>query len=257
MNKLSLISINVSSGTRTEFIDEITSIAINKKSQYVCVANVHMLIEAYNDSSFANVVNNANIITPDGVPLTWALKMFYNVKQDRVAGMDLLPELLRKAQLLNLPVFFYGGTEEMLDRTKTYLNEHYSGIKIAGTLSPPFRKATVEEDNRAVEIINNSGAAFVFVVLGCPKQERWMASMKERINAVMIGVGGALPVLISMQKRAPFWMQYSGLEWVYRLVQEPRRLFKRYAVTNSKFLFLLIKEVLNKRKHRALFKFNQ
>ena len=256
MTKLPLISINVSSGTWNNFIDEITSIAINKKSQYVCIANAHMLVEAYKDSTFANIVNNAKIITPDGMPLTWAVRMFYKIKQDRISGMDLLPALLTQAVLLKLPVFFYGGTSQMLDKTKSYLNENFHGIKVAGTYSPPFGKTTVEEENKIVEIINASGAAFVFVVLGCPKQERWMASMKERINAVMIGVGGALPVMIRMQKRAPSWMQYSGLEWFYRFLLEPRRLFKRYAITNSIFIFLVLKEIYDKRRHITLFNFD-
>lgn len=257
MNKLSLLSINLNSGTADEFVDRIASVALDRKSQYVCVANVHMLVEAYNDSSFANIVNDANLITPDGMPLTWALKMLYNVKQDRVAGMDLLPALLEKASVLKLPVFFYGGTEQMLAKTKVFLNRNFSSLNVVGTYNPPFRKLTEKEDDEVVELINKSGAAIVFVVLGCPKQERWMASMRERINAVMIGIGGALPVLIKMQKRAPVWMQHLGLEWLFRLGQEPKRLFKRYAVTNSKFIYLILKEVYNKRKGRRMYKFDE
>jgi N-acetylglucosaminyldiphosphoundecaprenol N-acetyl-beta-D-mannosaminyltransferase len=260
MNKFSILGINLDSGKASDFVDKITSNAIDKKSKYVCVANVHMLVEAYNDSSFASVVNEANFITPDGMPLTWAIRLLYKTKQDRVAGMDLLPELLRKASDLKLPVFFYGGTREMLTQTTVYLKEHFSELNVVGTHNPPFRRLTEEEDMEIVDLINNSGAALVFVVLGCPKQERWMASMKERINAVMIGIGGALPVLIKMQKRAPRWMQKLGLEWLFRLFQEPKRLFKRYAVTNSKFIYLIIKEVYKRRRDeersRRLFRKN-
>lgn len=256
MDKLFVLSINVNSGTYKEFVDKITSIAVNKKSQYVCIANVHMLVEAYKDASFASIVNNANITTPDGVPLTWAMRMLYNIKQDRVAGMDLLPELLQQASEQKLPVFFYGGTSEMLNNTKVFLKQRYPEVNIVGTYNPPFRPLTKEEDDSVVELINNSGAALVFVVLGCPKQEKWMASMKGRVNAVMIGVGGALPVLIEMQKRAPGWMQQVGLEWLFRLIQEPKRLFKRYAITNSKFVYLVLKEILTKRKGRSIYRFN-
>jgi N-acetylglucosaminyldiphosphoundecaprenol N-acetyl-beta-D-mannosaminyltransferase len=254
MDKLSLLGVTVNAGTAGEFVDKITSNAIDKKGKYVCVANVHMLVEAYNDSSFARVINNANVITPDGMPLTWAIRWLYNIKQDRVAGMDLLPELLNKASILKLPVFFYGGTRTMLAQTKEYLKKHFPEVKLAGTYDPPFTtRLTQSEEDKVVDIINNSGAALVFVVLGCPKQEKWMASMVERINAVMIGIGGALPVMIKMQKRAPVWMQHLGLEWLFRLYQEPKRLFKRYAVTNSKFIYLIIKEVYNRRKSQGRF----
>ncbi|MDQ6814430.1 MAG: WecB/TagA/CpsF family glycosyltransferase [Bacteroidota bacterium] len=253
MERISVLSINVNSGTSDEFVNEIASIAVRKKSQYVCIANVHMLVEAYKDAGFANIVNNASLITPDGMPLTWAIRMLHNIKQERVAGMDLLPALLEKASSLKLSVFFYGGTDKMLSRTKTYLKEKYPGVDVVGTYNPPFRNLTLEEDDKVVELINNSNAALIFVVLGCPKQERWMASMKERINAVMIGVGGALPVLISMQRRAPAWMQSVGLEWVFRLIQEPRRLFKRYAVTNSTFIYILFKEYFLKLRRRFSF----
>jgi N-acetylglucosaminyldiphosphoundecaprenol N-acetyl-beta-D-mannosaminyltransferase len=247
MERISVLSININSGTSDEFVNEITSDAVCRKSEYVCIANVHMLVEAYKDSGFAKIVNNANLITPDGMPLTWAIKMLHNIKQERVAGMDLLPALLEKASLLQLAVFFYGGTDGMLAKTKIYLKEKYPGVNVVGIYNPPFRNLTSEEDDEIVKLINNSG------VLGCPKQERWMASMKERIKAVMIGVGGALPVLLSMQRRAPVWMQSIGLEWMFRLIQEPRRLFRRYAITNSTFIYILFKEYLSKRRSKSCF----
>jgi len=132
----------------------------------------------------------------------------------------------------------------LLDKTLAYLRKQYPSLPIAGSYSPPFRKLTAPEDEAVVEQINKSGAQLVFVVLGCPKQEKWMAGMKGRINAAMVGIGGALPVLVGIHRRAPGWMQYAGLEWVYRLTQEPIRLFRRYSVTNSLFLYILIKEYL-------------
>ena len=131
-------------------------------------------------------------------------------------------------------------------RTRAYLDDNYPDLSIKGLYSPPFRALTPEEETRTIEKINASGAKLVFVVLGCPKQEQWMASMAGKVNAVMIGIGGALPVLIGIQKRAPKWMQNAGLEWLFRLVQEPKRLFKRYAVTNSVFLYLLSRELVKK-----------
>ncbi|WP_034919492.1 WecB/TagA/CpsF family glycosyltransferase [Gillisia sp. CAL575] len=244
MNKKSLLSLEVSTGKYEDFISVLSEYAVAKKSTYTCVANVHMLIEAYNDIAFASIVNNAEVVTPDGMPLAKGLELLHGEKQDRVAGMDLLPDLLGISEKENLKVFFYGGTQEMLDQTKSYCNKEYPLLDIAGVISPPFRSLTLEEENEYIERINSSDANFVFVALGCPKQEKWMASMKGKINACMIGIGGALPVMIGMQKRAPKWMQNASLEWLFRFGQEPKRLFKRYFYTNSLFLFLFSKEYI-------------
>jgi len=242
--KKDLISLKVSTGTYKDFLSIFRDYATFRKSSYTCVANVHMLIEAYNDDTFASVVNNADIITPDGMPLAKGLELIYGKKQDRVAGMDLLPDLLKISEKQNLKVFFYGGTQEMLNQTKNYCKKEYPLLDIAGMISPPFRSLTLEEEKGYIERINSSDANFVFVALGCPKQEKWMAAMKGKINACMIGIGGALPVMIGMQKRAPKWMQTTSLEWLFRFAQEPKRLFKRYFYTNSLFLFLFTKEYL-------------
>ena len=247
MNKLNVLSIPVSTGTYASFIQTMVSAAQSGQSQYACVANVHMLVEAYRNKRYAQVVQHAAFVTPDGKPLAWAMRLLHGVKQQRVAGMDLLPDLLRQAEEKSLPVFFYGGTNELLEKTNSFLVQHYPSLKVAGLHSPPFRQLTNLEERKIAEKINASGAAFVFVVLGCPKQEKWMASMFNRVNALMIGVGGALPVMIGAQSRAPKWMQKTGLEWLYRLLQEPRRLFTRYAITNSLFLYLLAKAYVRKR----------
>ena len=242
MQKTPLINLNISLGSYQEFCKIILQIAVRSESEYVCVSNVHMLIEAGKHDDFAHIVNNAVIATPDGLPLVWALKWLYGIKQERVAGMDLLPDLLLEASRNKIPVFFYGSTEEVLEKTEGYISENYQGIPYVMSYSPPFRPLTDEENDQVVNLINESGAKLVFVALGCPKQERWMASMRGKVNAVMIGIGGALPVFVGAQTRAPRWMQKNGLEWFFRLCQEPQRLWKRYLVTNSLFLFLLLKE---------------
>ena len=226
MNKIKLFSLQLSRGPYPEFVRAITEKAARGESDYTCVANVHMLVEAYKSASFAQTVNNAAIVTPDGKPLTWALKLMHGLRQDRVAGMDLLPALLSNAAEKNIPVFFYGGSNDMLDKTALYMRKNFPALMVAGLYSPPFRPLTPTEENKVVERINSSGAKLLFVALGCPKQERWMESMKGRVNAFMVGIGGALPVLVGDQKRAPRWMQNGGLEWLYRLGQEPRRLFQ-------------------------------
>lgn len=240
MKKINLFNIQLSTGFYKEFLQDIIQTAKSSKSAYACLANVHMLIEAERNVSFQHELDNASLLLPDGKPLGWALRLLYGIKQERVAGMDLLPDLLREASDKKLPVFFYGGTQEMLDATKQFLEKKYPALPLAGFYSPPFRKLNEAEDTDVVNRINSSGAHIVFVVLGCPKQETWMGHMKGHINAYMVGVGGALPVLVGDQKRAPEWMQRNGLEWLFRLGQEPQRLFKRYAVTNMWFLYLLV-----------------
>lgn len=242
MKKVSLLGMSLNTGSYNEFVNQIINHANKKISEYTCLANVHMLIEAYSDYNFAKVVNNAKIITPDGKPLGWALRFLYGIRQERASGMDLLPDLLQRASANNLPVYFYGGTDQLLSDTLKYLMSNFPHLKVAGSFSPPFRKLSPAEDELVIDEINNSGAQIVFVVLGCPKQEKWMASMKGRINAMMVGIGGALPVMIGLQRRAPGWMQNAGLEWLFRFLQEPVRLFGRYSFTNSLFLYLLLKE---------------
>ncbi len=248
MSKINLLSISINTGTYQDMLQNILSTAQTKSSSYTCVANVHMLVEASKDKAFARVVNEADITTPDGKPLTWALKMLYGKEQERVAGMDLLPDLLARAEQLKLPVYFLGGTEEMLDKTESYLSERYPELIISGMYSPPFRTLNKEEKSKLVDDINDSGAKLLFVSLGCPKQEKWMAAMKGQIHAAMIGIGGALPVMIGHQKRAPVWMQQNGLEWAYRLGQEPKRLFKRYAYTNSYFIYAVCKNYFSSKR---------
>ncbi len=236
--KKRVISINLNTGTYQSFVDRVVALAQFNYSSYVCVANVHMTIEAYLDKNFASIVNAANLITPDGMPLVKALRWLYNIKQDRVAGMDLLPNLFLEIEKMRLGVFIYGSTNDVLIKTDKYLQDKFPLIVNKTFYSPPFRSLSDEETSSIVDMINSSGAHIVFVVLGCPKQEKWMASMKGRINACMIGIGGALPVVIGLKNKAPEWMRKSSIEWSYRLFQEPVRLFKRYAVTNSLFIIL-------------------
>lgn len=131
MKKKELLSLFISTGAYGEFVERIIALAQEKKRKYVCVANVHMLVESYTNPEFAEVVNNAEVITPDGKPLTWALRLFYNIRQDRVAGMDLLPDLLQQATDKKLPVYFYGGTEALLGQTKEFITINYPSMVLA------------------------------------------------------------------------------------------------------------------------------
>lgn len=234
-----VISLNVSLGSYDHIRESIIRAAQQGESRTVCFANVHMTIEGQQKKEFAELVNGADWVCADGVPLTWAIRLQRQIRQDRVAGIDMLPDLVRRAADENLPVFFYGSTPDVLAKTVAVCEQRHPDLRIAGVLSPPFRALTPAEEEATVTQINASGARLVFVALGCPKQERWMAQMRGRIGAVMLGIGGALPILAGVQSRSPLWMQQNGLEWAYRLAMEPRRLFKRYAVTNSLFLLHL------------------
>jgi N-acetylglucosaminyldiphosphoundecaprenol N-acetyl-beta-D-mannosaminyltransferase len=242
-----IFSIKITYGSFNDIVNRIINYATGE-SRYVCVSNVHMLVEAELDADYSEKILGADLVTADGMPIIWALNVFNGIKQERVAGMDLLPEIVAKAEENKIPVFFYGGTTEMMSKTRDFLSLHYKSL-VADYYSPPFRNLTIEEEKEIIEIINNSGARIVFVILGCPKQEKWMASMKGKINAILLGVGGALPVFIGEIKRAPKWMQNNALEWLFRLIQEPWRLFKRYTYTNSYFIYLVIRKLLNRNKH--------
>jgi len=224
--------------------------AADHRSSYVCFANVHMTIEAYKSPSFREQLNNASLVVTDGKPLAVACHALYRKKQERIAGMDFMPAILERANIEGSTIFLYGSKPDVLEALKKKISGQYPSITIGGAISPPFRPLQPEEEQEHIRQINESGAQLVFVSLGCPKQEKWMASMKGRINAVMIGVGGALPVMVGMQKRAPAWLQNLGLEWLFRLMQEPRRLFRRYVITNSFFIYLFFKKIFINRALR-------
>jgi N-acetylglucosaminyldiphosphoundecaprenol N-acetyl-beta-D-mannosaminyltransferase len=213
------------------------------KSRFVCVANVHMLMEAYWHSKFAGVLKNADLVTPDGMPLVWMLRLMGAQKQDRVAGMDILLTLCRLAPTTNISVFFLGSQTMILERIKVKLKQEIPNLKIAGMEPLPFQPLSQAENDAVVQKINKSGAGLVFVSLGCPKQEYWISQNKGKISAVMIGLGGAFPVYAGIHKRAPRWVRELGLEWAYRLAQEPRRLWNRYTRTNLTFIYLALKQL--------------
>jgi N-acetylglucosaminyldiphosphoundecaprenol N-acetyl-beta-D-mannosaminyltransferase len=180
-------------------------------------------------------------VTPDGRPLSIYMNLFYKMQQERVPGMDLMPILLQEAEKRMKSVYFYGSSNEILELIVKRANKELPDLKISGTYSPPFRQLTNKEKEDIVNKINSAQPDLVFVALGCPKQEKWMAEHKGKINSCMLGVGQAFNVYAGIEKRLPKWMRDLSLEWTYRLVLEPKRLWKRYLVTNSLFLILFIR----------------
>jgi N-acetylglucosaminyldiphosphoundecaprenol N-acetyl-beta-D-mannosaminyltransferase len=225
---------------------EVLSLAGRHESRYICVANVHMVMEAVDSRDFREIVNKAELVTPDGMPLVWALRCLGVGHATRVYGPELVLAVCDLAAADGVPIGLYGGHPQVLERLVTTLSHRFPGLTIAFAESPPFRPLTAQEDGDLVERIQSSGARILFVGLGCPKQERWMAAHVGSISAVMLGVGAALDFLTGSKPQAPRWMRESGLEWLFRLLTEPRRLWRRYLIHNPRFMVLFAWQLLKR-----------
>lgn len=231
-----VLGVRIHAVTWDAALDTISRWASARESRYVCICNVHSVVTAARDDAFARIVAEADLATPDGAPIAWMLRRLGHAGQQRINGPDLMARYLLKAAGSGESIFLFGGTQATLDRLKPALEHRFAGLRVAGTCSPPFRALTPDEDAAIVDEINRCGAGTVWVALGCPKQEAWMAAHRGRINAVMVGVGAAFDFFAGTVPRAPSWMQRVGLEWLHRLASEPRRLWRRYLVTNSLFI---------------------
>lgn len=239
-------------GAQIDVVDYRSAIALiqdwasRHESKYVCICNAHSVVTTVLDSEFFSVVNGASLATPDGSPVAWMMRRLGVRSQRRVNGPDLMWLYLQEAALRDESIYLYGSSEETLLKLHKVMIDEMPSLKIAGMYSPPFRDLTEAEAESVVRNINASGAGTVWVSLGCPKQEKWMAANLGKVNAVMIGVGAAFDYHAGVLKRAPRWMQQIGMEWFYRLVQEPKRLFKRYLVTNTLFVVYAIRQLVKR-----------
>jgi N-acetylglucosaminyldiphosphoundecaprenol N-acetyl-beta-D-mannosaminyltransferase len=222
--------------------------ACEGRSGYVCVATVHMTMEAFDSAAFRQVVNGADLVTPDGRPLVWALRSLGVRGASQVRGTDLTTHVVERAARENVPIGLYGGTPELLEVLVRVLRKRYPGVRVVCQIAPPFRPLRPEEDEAVTREIVASGARILFVGIGCPKQERWMVAHKGRIPAVMLGVGAAFDFHTGRVRQAPHWMQVAGLEWVFRLLMDPRRLWRRYAKHNPRFVGLFLMQLLGLRR---------
>jgi N-acetylglucosaminyldiphosphoundecaprenol N-acetyl-beta-D-mannosaminyltransferase len=212
-----------------------------REPHYVCLAPVHNIMDCYRDPDLRRVFNASGLTVPDGMPLVWILRRKGFRHVGRVYGPDLMLALCEHSAARGYRHFFYGGREGLPERLAAALRRRFPGLQVAGTISPPFRELTPAEDEADVERINAARPDVLWVGLGAPKQERWMGQHHGRVEVpVMIGVGAAFDYLAGVKRQAPLCMQRSGLEWVFRLLMEPRRLWKRYLVNNPWFLILLI-----------------
>jgi N-acetylglucosaminyldiphosphoundecaprenol N-acetyl-beta-D-mannosaminyltransferase len=221
-----------------------------REPHYVCVTGVHGVMESQRDGELRRIHNRAGLVTPDGMPLVWLSRLqgFHHV--ERVYGPDLMLALCERSVAKGYRHFFYGGAEGVPEQLASVLQKRFPGLQVAGTFSPPFRSLTADEDDRIVQMINAAAPDIVWVGLSTPKQERWMAGHRERLTApVLIGVGAAFDFLTGRKPQAPRWMQRAGLEWLFRLLTEPRRLWRRYLINNPLFVALVVLQALGVRRY--------
>ncbi|WP_417536714.1 WecB/TagA/CpsF family glycosyltransferase [Methylophaga sp.] len=245
--KVAVLKASIDAVTWEEAVGKIQAWVEEKSSRYVCICNAHSVVTAAQDPGFYKVIEEADMATPDGAPVAWLMRKLGALRQERINGPDLMQRYCFEASARGESIYLYGGSEATLDTLKNELTRRFPGLKIAGAYSPPYRELTPEEQEAAIDSINASEAGTVWVSLGCPKQEAWMAAHRGRVNAVMIGVGAAFDYHAGTIRRAPLWMQHNGLEWLFRLLTEPRRLWKRYLVTNSLFIWHAIRQLLQNR----------
>jgi N-acetylglucosaminyldiphosphoundecaprenol N-acetyl-beta-D-mannosaminyltransferase len=242
-----LLGMRVDRTSYPEAAERIAAWARAGESRYVCCASVNNVMEAFDSSHFCEIMNAADLVTPDGMPLVWGLRLLGAGRATRVYGPDLMAAVLEAAAREELPVGFYGACQETLGRLTANARRRWPGVRIVYACAPPFRPLTAEEDAAVTRDIGQSGARVVFVGLSTPKQERWMAGHRGRIPAVMLGVGAAFDFLAGVKPQAPRWMQRSGAEWLFRLMTEPRRLAPRYLRQNPRFAALFAMQLLGVR----------
>ena len=229
-----ILGVNVAVTNMQETVNLIIAHIEELRGKFICLSNVHTTVIAEKDEEYRKVQNAAFLALPDGSPLSLIQRLRGFREAEQVAGPDLMPGIFRATENTDITHYFYGSTQQTIDALEKNLRVRYPGLKIAGMEAPPFRPLSKEEDGAAVRRINESGASIVWVGLGAPKQEKWMYGHQDSINALMLGVGAGFDFHAGTVKRAPGWMRRHYLEWLYRLIQDPRRLWKRYVGTKDR-----------------------
>lgn len=242
MQRVEIIGVNISVVNFESALKYLFDNLEKARGEYICAANVHTTVTAHEDLQYRRIQNNSFLTLPDGKPLSVVGNNRGYKDMARVTGPNFLEEVLKRTENTNLSHYFYGTTKENLDAFINKIIELYPSLKIAGFESSVFRQLTEIEEIDLIDRIKSSHADFVWVALGAPKQEFFCAELSRKTNCVWTGVGGAFNVISGIIPRAPQWMQNHGLEWFYRFLKEPRRLFKRYFITNTKFLYYLKKD---------------
>ena len=237
----SVLDVQVSAINMEMALERMHRWVAQREPNYVCVTGVHGVMESQEDPELLRIHNEAGMVTPDGMPLVWLSRLSGKSHVRRVYGPDLMLAVCKASLISGHRHFLYGGGDGVAELLATRLQERFPGLRIAGTYTPPFRPLTEEEDREVCDLIDESGADIVWVGLSTPKQERWMRQHVGRVRApVLVGVGAAFDFHAGLKRQAPRWMQRSGLEWLFRLVTEPKRLGRRYLRNNPVFVFKVL-----------------
>jgi len=243
--KIKIIKMNVDVITVSGLLASIKNFVGRKVGAYVCLSNVHMCMEVNDSEDFENVINHADIVVADGRPIFWAQRLLGSKTASQVRGIDLMKALCMLASQNNFNVGLYGGySNNVLDDLKSILRNSYPRLNISYAFSPPFRDLENKEKSENRKKIESCEVDILFVGIGCPKQEFWMASNKDELKCVMVGVGAAFDFIVGNKRQAPRWVQYFGLEWLSRLISEPKRLWRRYLIQNTRFIFYFIRQLI-------------
>jgi len=226
----------------------IIKLSSHKKGAYICVSNVHMCMETFDSLPFRKVVNSADLVIADGRPISWAQQLMGHDSARQVRGQDIMSALCEKSNNSELSVGFYGGSSEaVLQKIQHNLKQQFPNIKITYAYAPPFRTLSGEEDGQVIDSINSANVDVLFVGIGCPKQEYWMSEHRDSLSCVMLGVGAAFDFIAGDKNHAPRWVQKIGLEWLFRLLSEPKRLWRRYLKQNPRFIYYFARQLI---KHK-------
>lgn len=247
--RTNILGVGVSAITMQRALDQMACWIEERQQTYVVVANVHTVMETQSRPEYRAVVNRADMVTPDGMPLVVLSRWLGQPHVERVYGPDVMVAFSALAAERGYRQYYFGGAEGTPERLAATLQQQFPGLPVAGTHSPPFRPLTAEKDRAVVDRINDAAPDVVWVGLGCPKQDFWMAEHRDRLNApVLIGVGAAFDFLSGQKQQAPRWMMRYSLEWLYRLWQEPRRLWRRYLIYNPLFVVLVLLQIAGLRR---------
>lgn len=238
-----VLRMNTDVTSLSSVVDGVLAMSAQKQGGYVCLSNVHMCMETFDSPEFEKVVNEADYVLPDGLPIAVAQKLLKAPGASQVRGQDLMNAVCSVAASKGLKIGLYGGADlDVLKKVEAVLKSQFPGLEVSYTFCPPFRPLTEEEDASVVAEINAAEVDMLFVGIGCPKQERWMAAHKSQLSCVMYGVGAAFDFISGSKKHAPIWMQRAGLEWFFRLCSEPSRLWKRYLQQNPRFIYYFLRQ---------------
>ncbi len=240
-----VVSLDVDRVSHVSALDRVIDLVEAGRGAYICFGTVHMAMESFDSPAFAARVNAAEMIVPDGMPMVWMQKLQKAVDPERVRANDLMMLIMAEAERKGIRVGFYGGRPEVVERMVGRAGKEHPGLVVSFAYSPPFRPLTADEDKEITDRINASGTQILFMGLGCPKQENWMAEHRDRLNCVMLGVGASFDFYAGNVKESPAWLGRLGLEWLYRLVQEPKRLWRRYLVLNPRFIWHAGRQLLS------------